>query len=508
MTRAAGAPWRNRLRMPDPGRWHLRTKLVLATMVLLTAICFIVGLVSYTAMSVSLNTQLDATLAQASHRTNEFSNDQPPQGSGGNRPDPLNARGTGVGQLNARIANGAVVSGGLLAQDLTRTQLNAADAAILTAIPTTGTPVDRDLSLGGYRLVAVTAPDGDVIITGLPLTEKNSTLAALVWTIVLVSAAGLLILGLAGTVLIRRTMRPLEQLSDVATRVAELPLDAGEVALAVRVPARSAQSGTEVGNVGVALNKMLDNVSSALESRQRSETKVRRFVADASHELRTPLTAIRGYTELMRLTEHLSPDGENSLDRVESQAKRMGALVEDLLLLARLDEGRELQLEELDVSEIVVESVGDIRVTAPDHRWQLQVPDEPIQVRGDKDQLRQVMINLLTNACKHTEAGTTVTAIVRRAADGAALVTVADDGPGIDPDFQDRIFDRFARADAARSGTAGTTGLGLSIVDAIIQAHGGRVELSSQPGRTEFTIRLPAIAAAPFVPQGSSAIRG
>ena len=278
----------------------------------------------------------------------------------------------------------------------------------------------------------------------------------------------------------------------MATKVSELPLDAGEVALAVRVPPSAADSRTEVGNVGHALNKMLDNVSSALQARQRSETKVRRFVADASHELRTPLTAIRGYTEMLRMTESLSEDGENSLDRVESQSKRMGALVEDLLLLARLDEGRALDLKEMDLTQVVVESVGDIQVMATDHRWKLEVPSAMLLIRGDENQLRQVMINLLTNAYKHTDPGTSVVTGIRRAADGSVVVTVTDDGPGIAPEFQQQIFDRFARADVARSGNTGTTGLGLSIVEAIVEAHGGRIELASRPGRTEFAIILPA----------------
>ncbi|HSU71479.1 MAG TPA: HAMP domain-containing sensor histidine kinase [Micrococcaceae bacterium] len=479
-------------RWAHPESWHLRTRLVLVTMALLTAICFIVGVVSYTAMSVSLNTQLDNTLAQASHRATEFSSGPSPQGSPNGHPDPLNARGTGVGQLNARISGGTITSAGMLAPDLTRTQLSQHDADVLAAVPTDSPAVDRTLSTGQYRLIASVAPDGDVIITGLPLAANNRTLASLVLTIVLVSLAGLLALGLAGGVIIRRTMKPLEQLSDVATKVSELPLDAGEVALAVRVPPSAADSRTEVGNVGHALNKMLDNVSSALQARQRSETKVRRFVADASHELRTPLTAIRGYTEMLRMTETLSQDGENSLDRVESQSKRMGALVEDLLLLARLDEGRALELKEMDLTQVVVETVGDIQVMATDHRWKLEVPSAMLLIRGDENQLRQVMINLLTNAYKHTDPGTTVVAGIRRAADGAVVVTVTDNGPGIAPEFQQQIFDRFARADAARSGNTGTTGLGLSIVEAIVKAHGGRIELTSRPGRTEFAIILPA----------------
>jgi two-component system OmpR family sensor kinase len=326
--------------------------------------------------------------------------------------------------------------------------------------------------------------------------------------------------GRAGTVRTRRTMTPREQLSEVATQVSRLPLDAGEVALAVRVPPSNAHPGTEVGSVGHALNQMLDNVSNALEARQESEMKVRQFVADASHELRTPLTAIRGYTELMRMTEKFTPDGQRSLARVQSQSERMTTLVEDLLLLARLDEGQPLKLSDVDLTQLVIETVSDEKVMAPDRIWHLELPEEPVVVRGDASQLHQVLANLLSNARKHTGPGTTVVTGVMRSADGSAVVTVTDDGAGIPPEFVDRVFARFARADASRatpaqvlspagsggrtaaaaSGTAapgsasaeGTSGLGLSIVQSIVEAHGGTVEVTSRPGRTEFAVRLPA----------------
>ena len=471
-----------------PARWHLQTKLVLVTMALLTAICAIVGIVCFTAMSVTLTSQLDSRLAQASLRASAFSAELPP---GSTVPqDPLNARGTSVGQLNARVHDGQMVVAGMLSANGARQQLTQADAIMLVQLPTDGQPQSVRLSIGDYRVVTVAVPGGDVIITGLPTAANDQTLTALVLTIVLVSLGGLATLGLVGTVIIRRTMKPLEQLSAVATKVANLPLDAGDVALAVRVPEQTSLPGTEVGNVGHALNSMLDNVSNALVARQRSETKVRRFVADASHELRTPLTAIRGYTELLRMTEALSEQGQKSLERVESQSRRMGALVEDLLLLARLDEGRVMQLSELDASQLVVETVSDVRVMAADHQWKLDVPAEPLVIRGDEGQLKQVLLNLLSNAYKHTDAGTTVVAGVRSEG-GRAVITVTDDGPGIPEDFQDVIFDRFARADQARSGSTGTTGLGLSIVQAIVRAHGGSIELASRPGRTEFTVRLP-----------------
>ena len=480
--RPTGRSWFN------PSTWHLRTRLILLSMALLVAISSAIGVASYASMDVVLTNQLDSQLMQASRG-------RPPEGNPSGRPDPLDARGQSVGTLNARVVNGQVTNAaGFLSSDFTRTALTSADVATLQALPRNGLPVDRQLSNGDYRVIATGTPYGDVVITGLPLAMKNATEASLVLTMVLVSLGGLVLIGLAGTALIRRTMRPLEQLSDVATKVSKLPLDAGEVALAVRVPPSAAHPTTEVGSVGHALNLMLDNVANALEARQRSEMKVRQFVADASHELRTPLTAIRGYTELMRMTETLTEDGRKSLGRVQSQSERMTALVEDLLLLARLDEGKATEATDVDLTQLVIETVSDEKVMAPDHTWQLQLPDEPVTVRGDATQLHQVLANLLSNARKHTPAGTTVTTGIMRSADGSVVVTVTDDGPGIPAEFQDSIFSRFTRADAARSGSEGSSGLGLSIVESIAMAHGGTVELVSRPGRTEFAVRLPATA--------------
>jgi two-component system OmpR family sensor kinase len=491
-----GRSWRN------PDTWHLRTKLVLATMLLLVVICSVVGTLLYATMDSVLTRQLDSQLAQASHRAAEFGS---PSGAAGARPDPLEARGQGAGTLNARILDGRVAVGGLISADGKRLSLQQSDAAALASLPISaqpgdsGTPtaitaVDRDLSVGDYRLVAVQTAYGDVVVTGLPLAQKQATLGSLVLTTLLVSLGGLVLVGLLGTWIIRRTMKPLEELSRVAGQVAQLPLDAGEVALAVRVPASASHPGTEVGQVGHALNRMLDNVSGALEARQASETRVRQFVADASHELRTPLTAIRGYTDMLRLSEPLTDQGAESLGRVESQSLRMTRLVEDLLTLARLDEGQALKLGPVDLTQLVVETVTDQKVIAPDHAWRLELPEEPLEIRADGAKLHQVLVNLLSNARKHTPAGTTVTASVGRSARGEAVITVVDDGPGIPPELQERVFSRFTRADQARTGSGGegSTGLGLSIVDAIVKAHGGTVELTSRPGRSEFAVYLPA----------------
>ena len=469
--------------------WPLRAKLLLATLTLLAIMSATVGVVGYGVMSVYLTGQLDQQLEEASNRAIRFGMLFRGAPEADSR-DLLNIPAQGAGTLNARIRDGEVRRAGLLTADGRRQDLPAADIEILTTLAVNAPPTDAPLSVGEYRLVADRDPeDGSTIVTGLPLAGKENTLASLTATTVIVSGAGLIATGLLGMVIIRRTLRPLEDLSAVATQVSELPLDKGEVALAVRIPPDSALPVTEVGRVGQAFNLMLDNVASALTARQQSETNVRQFVADASHELRTPLTSIRGYSELLRLTEKLSPEGRLSLERVESESRRMTSLVEDLLLLAQLDEGHRPQESEVDLTQVVIESVSDAQVTAPAHAWRLELPEMPVTVRGDEGQLRQALINLLTNAYRHTDPGTSVVTSLSQDPGGGAVVTVADNGRGIAPDFIDRIFSRFTRPDAARSG--GTHGLGLSIAAAIVAAHGGRIGVRSRPGETEFTIRLP-----------------
>jgi two-component system, OmpR family, sensor kinase len=235
-------------------------------------------------------------------------------------------------------------------------------------------------------------------------------------------------------------------------------------------------------------------VESALARRHASEARLRSFAADASHELRTPLAAIRGYTELARRkSDELPPDLRRALERVDSESARMSGLVDDLLLLARLDAGRPLERNPVDLTRLAIDATSDARVAAPGHRWLLELPPEPVQVPGDEPRLRQVLANLLSNAAKHTPAGTAVTVAlgadpIRR----SALLSVTDDGPGVPVGLQSSLFERFVRGDPSRSRTAGSTGLGLAIVDAVTTAHGGQVKLDSRPGRTSFTVMLPA----------------
>ena len=295
---------------------------------------------------------------------------------------------------------------------------------------------------------------------------------------------------LLGQLLVRRTLRPLREVAQVAHEVTALPLDTGSVGETVRVPDRLTDEGTEVGQVGASLNSLLGHVEGALDARHRSEQQVRQFLADASHELRTPLTTIHGYAELSRRTPDDPTALASALGKVETEAGRMSGLVEDMLLLARLDSGRPLAREEVDLTRLLLEAVADARVVAPEHRWRLDLPDEPLTLVGDESRLHQVITNLLNNARCHTPPGTTVT--VRAGSDDRTLrVEVHDDGPGLPPELLDEAFDRFSRGDTSRTRASGGAGLGLSLVSAIAAAHRGTASVTSRPGDTTFTVTLP-----------------
>ncbi|MFG2529345.1 sensor histidine kinase [Streptomyces sp. NPDC048516] len=400
--------------------------------------------------------------------------------------------------------------------------LPRAQVAALNAVPRDGRPHTAELpGLGDYRVASTR--DGSLAL-GLPLGYVQDTVSQLVVIEECVTVAGLIAAGIAGSTMVGIALRPLRRVAATATHVSELPLHQGEVALHVRVPASESDGRTEVGQVGAALNRMLGHVGAALSARQESETRVRQFVADASHELRTPLASIRGYAELTRRgREQPGPETRHALGRIESEAERMTGLVEDLLLLARLDSGRPLSYGTTDLSPLVVDAVSDAQVAGPGHRWRLELPDEPALVCGDGGRLHQILVNLLANARTHTPEGTTVTARVRAAGPAAGPsaagraaaaftaggpagrrdvveLEVQDDGPGIPAALLPHVFERFARGDASRSRAAGSTGLGLAIVQAVVAAHGGTVGVTSVPGRTVFTVTLPTAAAAPTAP--------
>ncbi|XCW03241.1 HAMP domain-containing sensor histidine kinase [Streptomyces sp. HUAS MG47] len=368
--------------------------------------------------------------------------------------------------------------------------LDEQQRAALAAVPRDDAPHTAELpGLGSYRVAYAVGVNGTYLV-GTPLAEVDDALSTLIVVELSVTGAGLVAASLAGTVLVRIALRPLRRVAATATQVAELPLHSGEPVLHQRVP--EADPRTEVGQVGAAINRMLDHVHAALNARQQSETRVRRFVADASHELRTPLASIRGYAELTRRgPEECGPDTRHALGRIESEAVRMTGLVEDLLLLARLDAGRPLDVVETDLSALVVDAVSDARAAGPGHGWRVELPAEPVCVRGDSARLHQVLLNLLGNARAHTPPGTKVTARLRIEGADAAVVDVEDEGPGIPAELLPHVFERFARGDASRSRHAGSTGLGLSIVRAVVAAHGGAASVDSVPGRTTFSVRLP-----------------
>ncbi|WP_374238260.1 ATP-binding protein [Actinoplanes sp. DH11] len=376
-------------------------------------------------------------------------------------------------------------------------KLSATSLSALSAVPVGGAKTDVGIDVGGesaeYRVMVTTSrvDDSVVQVTALPLADVNHTLVTVAMFTGGVVLGSLLIAGWGGALIVRRTLKPLDRVAATATRVSELRLDRGEVRLAQRVPEPDTDPRTEVGQVGAALNRLLDHVGNALEARHASEMQVRQFVADASHELRTPLAAIRGYAELSRRSRQAVPEEiAHVLTRVESEAKRMTTLVEDLLLLARLDAGRPLAQDEVDLTMLAVDATSDAHAAGPGHYWQLDLPDEPVTVVGDGARLHQVLANLLANARTHTPEGSTVTVQVGAVPD-AAVLRVSDDGPGIQPDLLPRIFERFARGDSSRSRAAGSTGLGLSIVHAVVTSHGGKVGVQSRPGQTIFTVMLP-----------------
>ncbi|MFT4082005.1 MAG: ATP-binding protein [Nocardioides sp.] len=341
---------------------------------------------------------------------------------------------------------------------------------------------------GSYRVEARDV-DGYVIVIGLPMSEVDDTITKLVTWEAALTLFGVACAGGAGVYLVRRQLRPLKDVAATAHTVAALPLASGEVTVPERVPDRLTDERTEVGQVGSALNTLLDHVESSLTARHRSEQQVRQFVADASHELRTPLTTIRGYTEL---AQKMPANTGLALAKVEEESGRMTAMVEDLLLLARLDQGRPLEREPVDLTRLLLDAVDDARVVDPTRNWRLTLPpwvnpevDASVVVTGDEQRLHQVVMNLLTNARRYTPPGTTVTVTARP--DG---FDVHDDGPGFEPELVPRAFERFTRGDAARTREGGA-GLGLSLVHAIVSSHGGTVTLASEPGNTTISVRLP-----------------
>ncbi len=511
-----------------PGRapWTLRRRLVATVLALLLGTAAVLALTSTLALHASLVSQLDDQLRAASSRGEEAPRDGDadddahalrdvaPGGDGSTsgsaatgsaKPPPfLDVPGQRTGTLGMLVVDGTVAYAGYLDDDAVAQELDAAQREVLRAVPADGVARTVDVpGLGAYRVVATTLPSGEVLVTGLSMAEVQATEAAFLAVEAVVVAGALLVSGLVAAYVVRRSLRPLDRMAATATRVSEMPLHSGEVRIAERVDAEDTDPRTEIGQVGAALNRMLGHVESALAARHASETQVRQFVADASHELRTPLASIRGYAELVRRSPDDVPESTlRSLGRVESEAIRMSALVEDLLLLARLDAGRPLAREEVDVAALAVDALMDAHAAGPDHRWHLDVPEEGAVVVGDGARLHQVLANLLGNARVHTPPGTTVDLRVHPEGDGVRI-EVHDDGPGIPAGLAPVLFQRFTRGDAARNRSSGSSGLGLAIAEAVVSAHHGRIDVHSERGSTTFTAWLPS--APPLPHEGAHA---
>jgi two-component system, OmpR family, sensor kinase len=346
-----------------------------------------------------------------------------------------------------------------------------------------------------WRAVSVRGARGALITVAMDLSDVQSTVRALIWSQVGIGGAVLLVLGVAGFAVVHRSLRPLVEVEQTAAAIAAGQLDR-------RVPERDPR--TEVGRLSLALNGMLAQIQRGLasseasaEQARTSEDRMRRFITDASHELRTPLTTIRGFAELYR--QGAARDVELIMSRVESEARRMGLLVEDLLLLARLDAQRPLEQKHVDLLALATDAVHDAQSVQPNRPIAMEVLEGPgtPEVLGDEARLRQVLSNLVYNALQHTPATARITVRVGTDHDDAVL-EVADEGPGMNQHDAQRVFERFYRTDSSRTRSSGGTGLGLSIVNSLVRAHGGTVSVTTAPGEgCCFRVRLPRIADVP-----------
>jgi two-component system, OmpR family, sensor kinase len=521
----------------------LSARLILGVMLLLAGACAVIGAATYVAVRHSMVSSLDAQLQGATTNYVGCLNleelrgqeHRRPPGAGAVNPashPPPNSnvcsQGQPQGMLGVNLGtNGSVTYCSIVAgRGQNWCQPSAADTKALRGLPADDSPASvndpvYDLNLasldGNYRLTSARDAAGETLITGLPMGDVSHTLGQVALAELIVFLSVLLLAGVLSTVLVRISLRPLRRVAATATLVAELPLETGEVTLPAGVP--DSDPRTEVGQVGAAFNRMLGHVERALGRRAASEARLRRFAADASHELRTPLSAIRGYAEFaLRHPGPVPEEVTHALRRVQSESLRMGVLVDDLLLLARLDAGRPLERAPVDLSRLAIDVTSDAHVARREHRWQLDLPDDPVMVLGDEHRLHQVLANLLSNAGKHTPPGTTVavtlstseqsqtsgpldTGTVQRGTLPPAprvVLSVTDDGPGIPPELLPELFERFSRADTSRArngDSAGTsTGLGLAIVDAVVAAHNGAIVVTSRAGMTRFAMVLPMVA--------------
>lgn len=480
----------------------LRARLLIVTLVLVAVALSAAGWATHVALRSFLMDRVDRELVSAqipaSFGLDDGDGASPGAQTGGRFPPGIPPDSV----VQVRLASGA--------QQTYDTRRDASSAAL--SLPDVVRPgfstIDLPGAPGDYRALSVTQgspvarqlgprslPDGAALIIAVPLSDVNDTLGRLLLIELAVGAVTLAVLGLVALWLVRLGLRPLETIGGTADAIA-----AGD--LSQRVGDENPR--TEIGRLGRTLNAMLARIEESFAERRETERRLRQFVADASHELQTPLTSVRGYAELFRRGAAQRPDDlATTMRRIEAEATRMGVLVDDLLLLARLDQGRPMDDERLDLTALVAELVADARVVEPDRPIEA-IADGPVIVRGDDARLRQVVGNLLSNARAHTPAGAAVVVRTLQRED-EAVVEITDSGPGLAAEHAERVFERFFRADPSRARASGGSGLGLSIVASIAEAHGGRAEVTSTPGEgATFRVILPL--AGPSLtpdPQGS-----
>lgn len=426
------------------------------------------------------------TISQVDNQLDAAFGRQGQPGSPGQMAPGINVPGMAEGTVIAALMSGGERRGTTVG-DGTYERLTTLAWNELQNVPTDGEKHTVTIEgMGEFR--AESRMGDNRIVVALPLADQNLILFNLTLLTVAMGVLAVVVAALATAALTGRTTRPLRALSSTAQEVSRLRLDQGVVQVPAHVEVGALPAEHEVAQLATAFNHMLGNVQGALAARQASETKLRRFVADASHELRNPLAAIKGYSELAERTN--SVDSTFALSRISSESTRMTKLVSDLLQLARLDAEPVVELRPVDIVEVVLNSVADARAAGPEHIWRMELPEEGFDVMATADQLHQVVVNLLANARTHTPPGTTVTTSVG-IHQGRACIVVCDDGPGIEAEELPRVFERFTRGDAARAHSdTPSTGLGLAIVHAEVRSFGGHTQVESRPGHTCFTVWL------------------
>jgi two-component system OmpR family sensor kinase len=474
-------------------RFSLRTRLVAVAVALVAFAVVATGIATYVALHTYLFSRIDQQVADLSEHTDRVC--VPPTGPGSDAPTQAPFA-TAISPDGKQSAIACGPGGYRLARQLS---LPAATAIDLAGITSRTRPFTvRDTRGARFRVVAGPATGTDpatgatttgVLVVALSTSEADATLTRLLVLETIVGLATVVGTGVVGAAGVRLGLRPLDRVTRTARTVAaELGPDG--TGLDRRVP--EADPNTEVGQLSEAVNTMLDAVEREYAARYESEQRMRSFLADASHELRTPLTSLRGYAELVRLQGGLDEGARDSLRRIESEGTRMSRLVEDLLTLARSDRGLDrIERVPVDVSDVVEDAVAGLRAAHPDQEVEV-LTAVPLPVLGDRDQLLQVVNNVLANAAVHATGGGPIAVRADRQ-NGEVVVRVADSGPGLEPEQAARVFDRFWRADSARTRVRGGSGLGLSIVRALVIDHGGRVSFHSDVAAgTTVTVRLPA----------------